>query len=71
MAEPKHRLSIDLNRDGFEEVKALLQKSRCNTHSELFRKSLALFEFVIDAQASKARIVLEKPDGTRELVRLL
>jgi hypothetical protein len=71
LKKEKIRLSIDLN----PEAKALLdevqRKSQSNTLVEVFRKAIALYELVLDQQASKGKVVLENSDGTREVLRVL
>lgn len=54
-----------------EQIEEVQRKSRASTTIEVFRKALALFDLVLDHQASKGKVILENADGSREVLRLL
>lgn len=49
----------------------LQKRSHATTMVEVFKKSLALYDLVLNQYETKGRIILENDDGTREVLRLL
>lgn len=67
----KIRLSLDLTQEEAEQIKNIRRKSRASTTIEAIRKAIALFDLVIDHQATKGKVILEDTDGTREVLHFL
>lgn len=65
------RLSLDLLPEAKDHLDVVQRKSQAATFVEVFRKALALYELVLDHQASKGKVVLENADGSREVLRVL
>jgi len=71
LKKEKVRLSLDLMPEAKAHLDEVQRKSRASTIIEVFKKALALYELVLDQQASNGKIVLENADGSREVLRLL
>jgi len=67
----KIRVTFDLSADAKTQLEEVQTKSRSNTLTEVFRRAVALYELVLDAQADKRKILIENPDGSREVLRVL
>lgn len=67
----KIRISIDVTPEFKARMDALQKRSDAPTLIEVFRKSIALYELVLDQHQSKGRIILDNDDGTKEVLRLL
>ena len=71
MKSNKLRLSFDITPNVKAHLELVQSKSNATTLTEVFRKSLALYELVLDQQAAKGKVILENHDGSREVLRLL
>jgi hypothetical protein len=71
MKPEKIRLSMDVTPELKARLDDLQKRSYATTTIEVFKKSLALYDLVLNQYETKGRIVLENDDGTREVLRLL
>jgi len=67
----KVRLSLDVTPEIRDQLESLKARSSATNLTEVFRRSLALFDLVTDLIANKGKVILENPDGTRENLRIL
>ena len=71
LKKDKIRLSLDVNPEVKDRLEEVQRKSHASTLIEVFKKSMALYELVLDQQAAKGKVILENADGSREVLRLL
>lgn len=69
--EKKDRFSLDFPPGAKEKLEELRGKSGAATLTEMFRRALSYYEFLLDAQERGYRIVLEHPQKDKEVVRLI
>ena len=65
------RLNLELRPEVKERLEQLRKSSHASSSSEVIRRSLALYELVIDHIRSEGNIVLEHKDGTKEKLTIL
>lgn len=67
----KVRLNLELPESLKRQLDDLVAGTQAASLSEVLRRSLALFEFCMDYQKQGGRLMMENPDGTREILRIL
>lgn len=71
MTQNTVRLSLDITPEGKQNLQRVQAKGKHPTIVDVFRKSLAVYELILDHQTGGGKLILEGPDGTREVLRLL
>ena len=70
--DKKDRFSLDFPSGAKEQLDELRAKSGASTLTEMFRRAVTYYEFLLDAQARGFRIVLENPTTKeKEVLRML
>lgn len=64
------RINLEVTLNVRDQIKALRIKSDASSLAEVFRRSLAVYEMVIDLQKQGGRFILENRDGERETIRI-
>lgn len=64
-------MSMDVTPEAKDRLESVQRKSGAGTLIEVFKKAMALYELVLDQQASKGKVILENSDGSREVLRIL
>lgn len=67
----KVRLNLELPESLKRQLDDLVANTQAASLSEVLRRSLALFDFCMDYQKQGGRLMMENPDGTREVLRIL
>lgn len=67
----KVRLNLELPENLKRQLDDLVTSTQAASLSEVLRRSLALFDFCMDYQKQGGRLMMENPDGTREVLRIL
>lgn len=65
------RINLEVSPQVREQIKHLREQSSATTLAEVFRKSLALYEMVLDHTQDGGKLVLENENGDREVIRIL
>lgn len=65
------RINLEVPSGVRDNIKELRVKSEASSLAEVFRRSLALYEMVLDHVKGGGKLVLEKEDGEREVIRIL
>ncbi len=65
------RINLEVTPSVRDQIKALRVKSDASSLAEVFRRSLAVYEMVIDLQKQGGKFILESCDGERETIRIL
>lgn len=66
----KDRLSLEFSegtKDSFEKLK---EKCGASSISEVVRRALVIYEYLLDQQKSGGRIITEHPDRPNEVIRV-
>lgn len=67
----KDRLSLDFPPGGRAQIESVQTRAGAATMTEVVRRAVSLLDLVLDAQAQRGRLVIEYPDGRKEVVRIL
>jgi hypothetical protein len=67
----KCRLNLELDPRARESLEELQAKSKASSMADVIRRSLALYDMVLDHVKSGGSVVLKNNDGTLETVRFL
>lgn len=70
-AKEKARISLEVNPTVKELLEDLEQRSNATSLTEVIRRSLALFDLVLEHQDAGGALVLRHGDGTEEKLRVL
>lgn len=62
---------MDVTPEARDKLESVQRKSGASTLIEVFKKAMALYELVLDQQATNGKVILENPDGSREVLRIL
>ena len=66
--EKKYRLQIDFSEKAYRELNDLQERLDAQSKSEVIRNALGVLRWVVEESTSGHRILVEKPEGTREIV---
>jgi hypothetical protein len=64
----KKRLQLDFSESAYKELEELQERVNAPTKSEVIRNALGVLRWVADEVAQAHRILVEKPEGMREVV---
>lgn len=67
---PRKRFQLDFAPQSSERLERLKELTEAASYAEVVANALRLYEFVIDEGGHKARLVVQKDDGTTAIVRL-
>jgi hypothetical protein len=65
------RINLEVTPSVRDQIKALRVKSDASSLAEVFRRSLAVYEMVIDLQKQGGKFILESREGERETIRIM
>lgn len=68
--QPKVRLNLDMSVEVKEQIEALRDRMHADSMSEVIRRALALYDFMLTQQEGGATVALRASDGTETLVPL-
>ncbi len=66
--EKKYRLQIDFSEKAYKELEELQERLGATSKSEVMRNALGILRWVVEEVSEGHRILVEKPQGTREIV---
>lgn len=66
--EKKYRLQIDFSEDAYKELETLQNQLNAPSKSEVIRDALGVLRWATEEVLPGHRILVEKPEGTREVV---
>lgn len=64
------RINLEVTPAVREQIKALRVKSDAASLAEVFRRSLAIYDMIVDVQKDGGKFILENRNGDRETVRI-
>jgi hypothetical protein len=64
----KKRLQLDFSDSAYKELEELQDRLNAPSKSEVIRNALGVLRWVVDEVDKDHRILVEKPEGTREVV---
>ena len=64
----KKRLQLDFSESAYKELEELQERVNAPTKSEVIRNALGVLRWVADEVEKDHRILVEKPEGMREVV---
>lgn len=67
----KVRLNLELSQPVYEQLQALQHHTGAASLTEVFRRSLALYDLVTEHLSSGGKILLRDTDGTEEGLKIL
>lgn len=70
MPTNRKRVALDFKPDSFNRLDRLKELTKAGSYAEVVANALRLYESIIDEGGHKARLVVQKPDGTTVLLRL-
>ncbi|MGS1076456.1 ribbon-helix-helix protein, CopG family [Burkholderia gladioli] len=69
--QPKVRLNLDMSVEVKEQIEALRDRMRADSMSEVIRRALAVYDFMLTQQEAGAIVVLRSSDGSDTRLPLL
>ncbi|WP_244119793.1 ribbon-helix-helix protein, CopG family [Burkholderia gladioli] len=69
--QPKVRLNLDMSVEVKEQIEALRDRMRADSMSEVIRRALAVYDFMLTQQDEGAIVVLRSNDGSDTRLPLL
>jgi hypothetical protein len=66
--EKKYRLQIDFSEKAYRELSDLQERLDAQSKSEVIRNALGVLRWVVEESAMGHKILVEKPEGTREII---
>ena len=69
--KPKVRLNLDLSPRVKDQLSTLLERTDAASLVEVICRAVAVYDMLLDHEATDGKIILENVDGTRERVRLV
>lgn len=66
----KKRIQLDLSPDAVARLNALKEKAEATSYAEVIKNALRLYEWAIEAGGETAKFVVNRSDGTTEIVRV-
>jgi len=66
--EKKYRLQIDFSERAYKDLESLQEQLDSNSKSEVIRNALGVLRWVVEETKKGHRILVEKPEGPREIV---
>ena len=67
----KRRLTFDVSNECFAAFEQLQAKSGASTLNEVFRRSFAVYEMVVDCINNGGKLILADKNGKQETIRLI
>jgi hypothetical protein len=67
----KRRLSFDVYPEVFDDLRELQNKTQASNLLEVFRRSLAVYEMVVDCTNDGGKLILADKNGKQETIRLI
>ena len=67
----KRRLSFDVSPEVLDDLRELQNKTQASSLLEVFRRSLAVYEMVVDCINDGGKLILADKDGKQETIRLI
>ncbi len=64
----KKRLQLDFSDSAYQELEEMQNRLNAPSKSEVIRNALGILRWVVDEVDKDHRILVEKPEGTREIV---
>jgi hypothetical protein len=71
LQKSKVRLNLDLSPKVKDQLSELQTRTDAASLVEVIRRALAVYDMLLDHEATNGKIILENADGTRERVRLI
>ncbi|MGF6264389.1 Arc/MetJ-type ribon-helix-helix transcriptional regulator [Paraburkholderia youngii] len=62
--QPKVRLNLDMSVEVKEQIEGLRDRTHADSMSEVIRRALALYDFMLTQKEGGATVVLRASDGT-------
>lgn len=69
--EKKDRFSLDFPPGAKEKFEELRAKSGAATLTEMFRRAVSYYDFLLQAQENGYRVILEHPEKDKEVLRVI
>lgn len=66
--DKKYRLQIDFSEKAYKELESIQERLDAGSKSEVIRNALGVLRWIIDESDRGHRILVEKPDGPREIM---
>ena len=66
--DKKYRLQIDFSEKAYKELESIQERLDATSKSEVIRNALGVLRWIIDESDRGNRILVEKPDGPREIM---
>lgn len=66
----KKRIQFDLPESTIERLDALKHKVEASSYAEVFKNALRLYEWAVTECGDNPRLVIQKEDGTTQIVRI-
>jgi hypothetical protein len=66
--DKKYRLQIDFSERAYKDLESLQEQLDSNSKSEVIRNALGVLRWVVEETKKGHRILVEKPEGPREIV---
>lgn len=71
LKDKKDRFSLDFPPGSKEKFEELRLKSGASTLTEMFRRAVSYYDFLLQAQERGYRVTLEHPENEKEVVRVI
>ena len=68
--EKKTRVQFDFGPTAIARLDALKDKMETASYAEVLRNALKIYDWLVNEAGEEARVVVRKPDGTTELVKV-
>ena len=65
------RINLEVSPQVRDLIKNLRDKSDATSLAEVFRKSLAIYDLILDHNAAGGKVVLESSKGEREVLKII
>ena len=66
--DKKYRLQIDFSERAYKDLELLQEQLDANSKSEVIRNALGVLRWVVEEAKKGHRILVEKPEGPREII---
>lgn len=64
------RLSLEISEEARKNLEALRDKTQADSLTEVIRRALAVYDFLWSQKEKGAKLVVDSPEGEKELVLL-
>ncbi|MGF6534308.1 hypothetical protein P3T20_005112 [Paraburkholderia sp. GAS206C] len=69
--QPKVRLNLDMSVEVKEQIEALRDRMHADSMSEVIRRALAIYDFLLTQQADGSITVIRSKDGSEKQIPLI